>query len=108
MNIEQEKQELLHSTLSDFQKRVALKYRNRCLRLGQEPTLEGLVAFMAERHIVRPGDAVKYMVYEYYPKAMYECDGVRRHAVYQLEYMLPVSERTIWRLLKNRPFYQKK
>lgn len=85
-----------------FCERVSLRYKNHCKSHGIEPTPEGLLQYAFQKQIFRVKDVVRYLVKDLYPLAMYNSNGRRRAAVEELEDILPVTDRTIWNVLKKR------
>jgi len=97
-----EKEKKVAYAHEQFCRLVSLKYTQRCKLKDAQPTMEGLIEYMIKEDILRSQEVIHQLIIDLYPVAMYNNNGSRRMAVSELEDILPVADRTIWRTLKRR------
>jgi hypothetical protein len=87
---------------TEFTEVLKNKYSAYCIRESKAESLEGFTRYLMECGLVDQALVNKYMTVYYYPKAMYNNNGNKRNAVYNLEELTPYCERTIYYILKNQ------
>lgn len=85
---------------------VAHKYRMHCIRIGDAESLEGFARYLLTRDIIRQRTAARYMVYEYYPKALYDHDGRKKPACMEVSIQTGICESTIWNMMTRPTMFQ--
>lgn len=96
---------VMNSTFCDT---VAHKYRMQCIRLAEPETLEGFARYLLTRDIIRQRTAARYMVYEYYPKALYDHDGRKKPACVEVSIQTGICESTIWNMMTRPSMFQER
>lgn len=85
-----------------FAEVIARKYANQCIREGVKQTGEGLVRFIFMQDCLRMTEVNRYMVLDSYPTALYDADGSKAAAVFQISDDLGIGESFVWATLSQQ------
>lgn len=92
----------------EFTRLVVHRYRMHCKRTGEQETLEGMVAYIVRRDVIRQRTLARYMVMDLYPRAMYETNGKKQPALEIVADQTGLGERTIRNMVAHPPDFSDK
>lgn len=92
-----------------FSDKLLENFRQKCGKMGIEPTTENLILFMVQHNVVKEVTVKRYCVVEHFHEYLGRNDNHKGRAVWDLASTFGYEERSVYIILKKhlREFWRK-
>lgn len=95
------KSDLQIQTNTDFCVTVQERFQTYCKSKGLTANLENFIHYLVRCNIVHEIEINRFMVLHHYPEKLHKNDGVKLRAIYDIEDLVPLQERSIWTIINK-------